>query len=179
MLPLTIEDPFMTAIEAIGTTINDGIPDVGAEFLVELRKAAEFELRSYDAPSQKHRRHDSRRNEYLNQLCRFWVALGGLPTTSFDHRKGKAGEGAGDFVDFIQLAAGPVLARAQAQSGITANGARRAIENWRKKEPSGVRERVVFRSDARIPGSATRYIEPPHQPPGYARLKNRRPRKQS
>jgi hypothetical protein len=144
-------------------------PDAGAELLkllVELRKEAESELRSFEVPSKRHRRHDTRRQEYLSQLCRFWVALGGTPTTSFN---GLEGHAAGDFVDFILLAAGPVLTQ------LTNNGARRAIENWREREPSGVGKRIVF-----INNDPNPYLLPPRQPPaGYVRLKNRRPRKQS
>ena len=161
----------------------------------ELRKEAESVLRfsSYDAPTNKHRRHDRLRGEYLNRLCHFWVTLGGKPTTSFDHRKGKgSGEATGDFVDFILLAAKPVV------SGMTAHGARGAIEKWRKRYLSELP--VVIGRGPPYPPGAVMYQEPPEvwvaggqrlnlspsegwyylpppPPPGYARLKNRRPRK--
>ena len=104
------------------------------------------------------------------------MALGGLPTTSFDGLKGRA---AGDFVDFIRLAAGPIL-----PGKITENGARRAIESWRKRYPSepivgGQGAPEVFVGDQLIGLDSLEGLLVPPPPPGYARLKNRRPRKQS
>jgi hypothetical protein len=151
--------------------IDDGIQ--------KLRKEAERTLRvnSYDAPTKKHTRHDSARTEYLNRLCRFWVALGGLPTTSFDGLKGRA---VGDFVDFIRLAAGPIL-----PGKITENGARRAIENWRRSyrgEPGILTTQGGYHvlyapsgEEVRLQGE----VEFPPPLPGYARLKKSGRRKRS
>jgi hypothetical protein len=170
---------------------NAGLSKTGDE-IQKLRKVAESVLRvsSHLELHEKNRRR--LRTEYLNRLCHFWVALGGTPTTSFNHRKGKAGEGAGDFVGFILLTAGPVL------KGLTANGARRAIENWRKRYlsepgvigrgppyPSGaVMDQgppEVFAGGQRInlnPSEGWYYLLPPPLP-GYARLKKYGRRKQS
>jgi hypothetical protein len=135
----------------------------------ELREGAERILYSHLAYREfrKKRQNDPRRNLYLRQLCDRWMNLGGKPTTSFDHRKGKGGgEPSGDFVDFIQFAAKPVL------GAMTASGAHRAIENWRKTGKAGRQPRTVFPegpAPRHAPGTVLR----------YARLKKSGPRKQS
>ena len=126
----------------------------------ELRKGAESILGAHLSYREFHkkRQNDPRRNLYLRQLCDHWMYLGGRPKVSFDSRTGHA---SGAFVGFIQSAAKPVL------GAMTADAARRAIENWRKTGRAGRQPRTVF-----LEGPVLRRAQ-------YARLKMLGSRKQS
>jgi hypothetical protein len=54
----------------------------------------------------KTRQTDLCRDCYLDRLCVVWVSIRGTPTTSFNARTGRA---AGNFVNFLELAAHPAL----------------------------------------------------------------------